>query len=460
MSSVITRGGYYVVPRAFVAGHDGKQWLSRDGDSEHVQVVIFGLGGSAEAVNPVPRMDPKLRSTVLVMDPDTNIGSCCNEIPDQLCLSSGGAMEAILKNREAYSFLRGDALPEYMTPFETSAGVGKIRCGASVQLGYHLDEVKRRIKRILNRAARKFDGPLPKKLVIVIVFSLAGGVGSSLAVPVAALALDEAQSFSPHLSTCVAGHAITASLFDDFLTTPADARRARANQAIALRELYLAQQPEKLHGLCEALDIAPLSRPLFDSICVYDLAHSGDGAQSLEEVWSAIAVNAVASQEPKLHTVERARELNAIAEQTGNGRHELGTRIFEAQRTEIIRWPVANISNLFTARQIERVVADAIRPAKGSDVQTIVDRHFSALHVDTMLRMAQERLRPDPVYHPPSGVAKMSDKQALAVVQQYVQRWTRRGQPELSHNAVALGREVAEELLSAGADRILRDAQV
>jgi hypothetical protein len=81
-----------------------------------------GLGGTGCAVAGVSALDHDMAARLRVIDADRKTTT---DLPTGavILLSGDGTMSKILAERANYSYLRGDAVPSYLTPWETDQGL-------------------------------------------------------------------------------------------------------------------------------------------------------------------------------------------------------------------------------------------------------------------------------------------------------------------------------------------------
>jgi hypothetical protein len=415
-----------------------------------IELAVIGLGGTAGALNPLPELFPELTDRLLAVDSDVKMEVDLAAVPDRLHLGTGGSTAALLGRLERYCYLRGSAIMKAMTPHSTDNGVGKSRPVASLLLGYNLDDYKMRVRRLVERTLSRCQGPMPKRLILHTVFSLAGGTGSSLALPTALLFQAAAQSIAPSLSLRLVGHAISPSLYVGLLTTPADRERSLANAAMCLRELRLGQRPDAVADLCRALDVPCPNRPAYDEILYYDLADSGDGVRDLAEVWERIRVNVAASTHQPLQTLQLAREINPLQTRRDRG-HDLAESVVSAEHSAIARAPVGKLADVYAARQLARCLHAATQPASGQQVEVLMQQYLASLGLEEAQRRGLDRLRPDHrAAFVPAAVDGLSDREVLDVCERGCKRWDGRGREELLNRANARARDARRE----AADRV------
>lgn len=424
--------------------------VARRAARRHIQVCVMGLGGSASALAGLSLVEPELLASALVVDCDLKMEVDLATIPDRMLLS-GGDLQAIREYQGRYSFYPVRLLSSVKTIHLPPHGVGKVRPLASVHVAYHLDDLKMRVRRLVERTLAKFKGSMPKRLVIHLVFSLGGGTGSALALPCAALVLDAARSIAPSLRVSLIAHVIAPSLFMGMLATPADRERNLANGAITLRELRLAQRPENLVEFARALHIAPIRRPLFDGLSYYDLADSGNAVQALPEVWERIAANIIMSANPSLDGLEQARDRNSIMAQSVDS-HDPDAAVIRSEHATAARVPVAKIVNAFTARELHTALEEAGRPASGQQVQGIKEQCSPQLGLEELQRRALNRLQPDHTSRLPASMDKLSDRELAHAGEKLYQRWQQRGRQEMRQKAASLRRELERDALVRAAE--------
>ena len=405
--------------------------------------VVLTLGGSGLAVAQRTLLVPEMTGHVLTADTDLRMLELA-EGTDQFHLGAG-SMDAILQNRSLFPLLAGDAIPASATGFVTKTGAGKIRMATTILLGYNLPMVRKRLRGLLERTMH-YDDPQPRDLVVHLVFSLAGGTGSALAIPFAALLLDEARSLGLRSeSVSVQAHCIGASLFTGVAITPDDELRALANAEMSMREMYLAQQPLRIQAFLCRLGIDALHRPLFNDILLYEAANSGGSVQSLDQVFDLVAANILAANVPALHSLESARDQNVQIAQTGAGADEVGTAVLGCSHSRTARIPISALVACVTAEVIIGLLQRATQPSANQVLATLGERLFSRLQVQSAYRMVQAELRPDRAYRLPASAADLPCSQLQTALARAAQRWSGRGLPELRRKMARLSGDLNRE---------------
>lgn len=403
--------------------------------------IAIGLGGGgAQGLISVHCLNPGAPGSLMAVDTDIKTEADLHMISDVIYLGRDCDLGDILEHRDLYTYLRGEALPESMEAWRVAQGVGMVRVGATVLLGFDLDMVKLAIRRMLERVLGDLEGPLPKKLIINLIFSPGGGTGSSLAIPVAALFRDCANEISSALTVEVVAHVISPQVFLSQMSTPDEQERNLANAYMTYLELLLAQNPAYLLPLCESLGIAPLSQPLFDEIIPMEQADSGNCVQKVDEIGRRIAANIVASQDHALGLLEGSRKANPAAAQRGRGFDQAGTAVIGSCVSKMLYVPTDRITQVYAAN----VMAKRLREVGDqlvSEVVTAAERSgMPKLGIEGARRRINERLTPDESHSMPF-VDKMSNAEAADLGVHTLRRWTKSGRSELHRKCQASAEE-------------------
>lgn len=410
------------------------------------QTCVVALGGSGDAVSGVGKMLGWLRANILKIDTDISMLEDA-AFEDQLHLSGGGNMEGILKNKPLFPLISGKAVPDYATGFESDWGVGMVRLATMILLAFNLNEVRSRIRKLLQRTLDKFEGRQPKHLDIHLVFSLAGGSGSAMAIIVAALILDAARSLAPTLNVTIRGHAFGPRLFTGLAVTPDAEQRVLANTGITIRELHMATQPQRMKKLSSYLKMDHLNRPLFSEIDYYEATDSGSGLHSLEDVSDLVATNIVAADNPTMMQLQKRRSVNPLTAQRGNGSDDFGSSIIGCTASRVARIPIEKLADAWKALTLCGLLRDATNPATDDEVKSQVRPLLDDLRLDSTIRDLQTALRPDKACFLQSGDVRLTTPEIITSANRADQRWSRRGIIELRQRAQRVGADLSRKSL-------------
>ncbi|MEM6470448.1 MAG: tubulin-like doman-containing protein [Planctomycetota bacterium] len=410
--------------------------------SEHIEVVAIGLGGSSTALADVTKYCPWMSDSLLAIDTDLKFDLDLESLRDRIHLSGDGNFDAILENQSQYEFLH-DALPDEIKPWQTAQGVGMVRFGATVLLGYWLHEVRDRIYRTLLSAAKRFSGKAQKRIVVHMLFSAGGGTGSALAIPVAAIVRDQAKVISESLELDIIGHCIAPTVFMSLLGTPGERDRNLANAAMTLRELCYCQDPHACDRYLNAITRYGVNEPLFTEIVYYDIVDSGHSAQALSTIYNRIAVNVAASPNSALFLTQGSRQANPSAEIKGRSSYRfVGTSIISSHATSIARFPIEKISEVCAGQLLLQILDASKAQAANNRSQTLFDLGKSNLGIDAIRNELYEKLRPADYRLVVNG---LDSKKAEQLIRLGRDKWDRKGRKELLREADLLSKKLASE---------------
>lgn len=365
----------------------------REESKTHIDVVAIGLGGSGNALRYLYRFCPELRDSLFAIDTDVKLEVDLGMLEDRLHLSSDGNFGEVLGNIEKYPFLKY-GLPSQIKPWQTAQGVGMVRYGATVLLAYAFDVVRQRLDDLILRVASRFTGHSHKKLMVHLLFSSGGGTGSALAIPIAALVRHHAAGISETLEVNITAHCIGPSVYNSLLLTPHERERNYANSGMALRELYMVQNPENVQEYYHALTGHGIGVPLFDELVFYDIVDSGHGAQTRDQVWKTIAVNIAAASNTGLYLTQGARQVNPAAAQRGNLPNTSGTSIVASYSTAIARLPVRKLAQVAAGKVMLRVLRAATKPVRNDRDISIFNDGLVRLELDQTIEKLEKRVKP------------------------------------------------------------------
>jgi len=419
---------------------DWPRYTGTDNQEDSVAIGAF-LGGSGVCGEDTAKACPEFADLSFGIDTDIRQQVSIPSISRQIHLSADGDLSTVLKHKGNYSLLGDDGQPPSSAPEQHREGVGMVRGSATALLAPALPMIALVIRNRVEAALSSLRGRQPKKLIIHEVFSICGGTGSSLAIPVAALIRDTAFSINPTLAVSVVGHAVGPGLYWSSLSTPGERQRAFANAAMTLRELSFAQRPENMNALTRALSIAPLQGKLFDHINYYELTSSGDTVIGRDEMRYRIAATITANQNKSLRLLEDSREINPATAQYGTERDQGGTAVIGTVFSAVARIPVKRVAEVCAKKELSLQVKQILKPADSSRVSSLHDRHLSELKLQQKFNSILEELR-NAGSCDVKELAESSVREALDTIDLLQRQRKQHGTPELRRIASTIRRRL------------------
>ncbi len=371
---------------------DWPQYTLKSSQDDSVAIGAF-LGGSGICGEDTAKACPEFAEFSIGIDTDIRQKVSIPSISRQTHLSADGDVATVHKHRGNFSLLDDKSQPATNAPEQHREGAGMVRGSAMALLAPSLPTIALMIRNRVESALSSLRGRQPKKLFVHEVFSICGGTGSSLAIPIAALFRDTARSINPTLDVAIIAHAIGPGIYWSSLSTPGERQRAMANAAMTLRELSFAQRPENLASLTTALDISPMLGRLFDHVNYYEISSSGDTVVGKVEMRQRIAASITAGQNRSLRLLEDSREINPATAQYGTERDQGGTAVIGAVYSAIVRVPVQKIAQACARKELNGQLAEILKPASSSRVGSLHDRYLAELKLHQTFTSILEELR-------------------------------------------------------------------